>query len=155
MSAEPALALRAARPDDAAAIAAVIVRSRAAFVPYAPSPHDAESTQRWVEGVLVPNGGVTVAVVEGVVVGVLATSTRDGARWIDQLYLAPEHVGRGLGAQLLARTLAALARPIRLWVFEANTGARRFYERHGFVAVARTDGAHNEERVPDVLYELA
>jgi hypothetical protein len=30
--------------------------------------------------------------------------------------------------------------------------ARRFYERHGFVAVEHTDGAGNEEREPDVRF---
>ena len=31
-----------------------------------------------------------------------------------------------------------------------NEPARRFYRRHGFVEVGRTDGARNEEREPDV-----
>jgi ribosomal protein S18 acetylase RimI-like enzyme len=39
-----------------------------------------------------------------------------------------------------------------LWTFQTNTGARRFYERHGFVAVDETDGSANEERAPDVRY---
>jgi hypothetical protein len=42
---------------------------------------------------------------------------------------------------------------VRLWCFQANSGARRFYERHGFVAVEFTDGHDNEEGCPDVLYE--
>jgi hypothetical protein len=29
----------------------------------------------------------------------------------------------------------------------------RFYQRHGFVPVERTDGAGNEEREPDVRYQ--
>lgn len=37
------------------------------------------------------------------------------------------------------------------WTFAANAGARRFYERHGFVAIAVTDG-DNEEGAPDVRY---
>jgi hypothetical protein len=37
----------------------------------------------------------------------------------------------------------------------ANAGARRFYERHGFSAIEFTDGSANEERCPDVLFELA
>ena len=41
----------------------------------------------------------------------------------------------------------------RLWVFQANTGARRFYERDGCTLVKLTDGADNEEREPDALYE--
>jgi hypothetical protein len=47
-----------------------------------------------------------------------------------------------------------LAPPIRLYTFQANAGARRFYERHGFVPIEFTDGQANEERCPDVLYEL-
>jgi len=33
-----------------------------------------------------------------------------------------------------------------------NEPARRFYERHGFVAEELTEGAANEERAPDVRY---
>jgi putative addiction module component (TIGR02574 family) len=33
--------------------------------------------------------------------------------------------------------------------------ARSFWERHGFKAIAYSDGSTNEERCPDVLYELA
>jgi len=51
-------------------------------------------------------------------------------------------------------TLAKRERPggLRLWTFESNTGAQRFYERHGFVATDRTDGRNNEEGAPDILY---
>ena len=67
---------------------------------------------------------------------------------------SPDLTGRGIGADLLA--VAKRERPdgLRLWTFASNTGAQRFYERHGFVAVRRTDGRDNEERAPDVLYEL-
>ena len=41
---------------------------------------------------------------------------------------------------------------LKLWTFEANVGARRFYESHGFVATRRTAG-DNEEGAPDVCYE--
>ncbi|BDH67877.1 hypothetical protein MTP06_13260 [Streptomyces sp. PLM4] len=33
-----------------------------------------------------------------------------------------------------------------------TAASRRFYERHGFTATARTDGTRNEEREPDVRY---
>ena len=42
---------------------------------------------------------------------------------------------------------------IRVYTFEPNRGARRFYERHGFSAIAFGDGSNNESRCPDVLYE--
>lgn len=39
-----------------------------------------------------------------------------------------------------------------LHVFQQNTGARRFYERHGFVLVEERDGSGNEEKLPDAHY---
>jgi ribosomal protein S18 acetylase RimI-like enzyme len=39
---------------------------------------------------------------------------------------------------------------LSLWVFEENRGARKLYERFGFVVVERTDGSGNEERQPDL-----
>jgi hypothetical protein len=42
-----------------------------------------------------------------------------------------------------------------LWCFQRNTRARRFYERRGFAPIRFTDGSANEERCPDVLYELS
>jgi GNAT superfamily N-acetyltransferase len=72
--------------------------------------------------------------------------------WVDQLYIEPGSTGRGIGGQLL--DVAKRERPsgLRLWTFVSNHGAQRFYERHGFVEVERTDGAENEERAPDIQY---
>lgn len=70
--------------------------------------------------------------------------------WIEQLYVHPAWYGRGLGSRLLnvaKRELSCLD----LWTFQSNVGARRFYERNGFVEVAMTDG-DNEEGAPDVRY---
>jgi GNAT superfamily N-acetyltransferase len=75
---------------------------------------------------------------------------RDG--WIDQFYVAPDRQAHGLGSRLLdkAKTDQTL---LRLWTFQRNTLARRFYENKGFVEIDRTDGARNEEKEPDILYE--
>lgn len=72
--------------------------------------------------------------------------------WIDQFYVDPTSTGRGIGSRLVE--VAKRERPagLRLWTFVANTRAQRFYERHGFVEVERTDGSHNEERAPDIQY---
>jgi GNAT superfamily N-acetyltransferase len=84
----------------------------------------------------------------GKLVGILVL---DGP-WLDQLYVDPTMTGRGVGAVLL--NLAKRERPegLRLWTFASNPRARRFYERHGFGATRRTDGRHNEEGAPDILY---
>ena len=72
--------------------------------------------------------------------------------WIDQLYVDPDLTGRGIGVGLLH--LAKRERPhgLRLWTFVSNDGAKRFYERHGFREVKRTNGSRNEERAPDIQY---
>jgi ribosomal protein S18 acetylase RimI-like enzyme len=147
--------VRAARPADAASVATVLVESRRVHLPYAPLAHADDEVRAWVADVLLPGGRVVVCEQSGAVVGVLATSVVDGLHWIDQLYLMPGRTGAGLGSMLLAHAHACLGRPIRLYTFQQNVGARRFYERHGYAAVAFTDGRDNEERCPDVLLELA
>ncbi|MBL0726273.1 GNAT family N-acetyltransferase [Piscinibacter sp. HJYY11] len=146
--------LRCATEDDAPAVAEVIISSRKAFLPYAPMAHSPSEVVQWVQYTLIPSHNVTVATVSEAIAGVLATSISEGTSWIDQLYVLPGHVGQGIGSRLLELALASLARPIRLYTFQANAGARRFYERHGFRAIKFTDGSANEERCPDVLLEL-
>lgn len=74
------------------------------------------------------------------------------AGWLEQLYVHPAHHGQGIGTALLRQVMAEHPSGLQLWTFRANAGARRFYERHGFIAVEFTDGAHNEEKTPDVRY---
>ncbi|MEZ5796129.1 MAG: GNAT family N-acetyltransferase [Paracoccaceae bacterium] len=64
-------------------------------------------------------------------------------------YVAEASRGRGIGKALLAAVKEREPR-LALWTFQANTGAISFYSREGFVEVERTDGAGNEERLPDV-----
>jgi putative acetyltransferase len=71
--------------------------------------------------------------------------------WIDQLYVRPQSQGQGIGQQLLQVAKAEWP-SLKLWTFQRNTAAGRFYERQGFVALGRTDGSGNEEQEPDVLY---
>jgi GNAT superfamily N-acetyltransferase len=140
--------------EDSNAVARVLMESRRAFLPYAQSPHSPEAVRRWVTNQLLPSGSVQVAQVDSEVVGVLATSEGAGYRWIDQLYVLPGYNGHGIGSKLLHLAHDTLTPPIRLFTFQANSGARRFYERHGYQAVQFTDGSSNEERCPDVLYEF-
>lgn len=63
---------------------------------------------------------------------------------IEYMYVATQHQGNGLGARLMAEAEAALASmsltDAVLWVYEANTPARGFYERCGWA----DDGARRE-----------
>lgn len=146
--------LRPATPADAPRVADLLIDTRAAFMPYAPSAHPEAEVREWVASGLLPDGGVVVAEIDGRVVAVMATGLADADSWIQQMAVDPSLVGRGIGSQLLGHALRSLPPPIRLYTFQANTGARRFYERHGFVAIEFGDGQGNEERCPDVLYEF-
>lgn len=143
------MVVRRARAPEAREIAEVWLRSRAASVPEIPPPvHTADEVRAWFQEVVPPEREVWVT--DGSE-GIVAAHVLED-EWIDQLYFEPGHTGRGIGGQLMA--IAKRQRPsaLRLWTFEANVSARRFYERHGFVATDSTTG-DNEEGAPDVLYE--
>ena len=71
------------------------------------------------------------------------------------IYLAPEHIGAGLGRALLTEAVERCSAYPRmcLWVVKGNASARRFYEKAGF----RPDGAEEPFEaggvpVPEVRY---
>ena len=145
--------LRPAISADASSVADILIETRSVFMSYAPSVHSETELRNWVREHLIPAGAVTVAERERKVVGLVAVSHNGEHSWIDQMYVAPSRVSQGIGSALLAHVLRTASPTIRLHTFQANVGARRFYERHGFQAVQFTDGQTNEERCPDVLYE--
>jgi GNAT superfamily N-acetyltransferase len=146
--------LRTATAADAPRVASLLIDTRSAFMPYAPSAHPDDELREWVKSRLLPSGGVVVAEIDGAVVAAMHTEQADAGGWITQMAVDPALVGHGIGSLLLAHALSTLRMPIRLWTFQANAGARRFYERHGFNAIEFTDGQGNEERCPDVMYEF-
>jgi GNAT superfamily N-acetyltransferase len=148
-----ALQLRAATLADAAAVADVYLRSRKELVVCAPLVHSDAEVREWIRARLIPTGRTSVAAVQDSVVGLLAVSPGAEASWIDHLYVLPDWVGCGIGTRLLDRAVRELPPPIRLYTFQQNLRARRFYEARGFAAVAFGDGSGNEERCPDILYE--
>lgn len=144
---------RPATSADANAVSEVYLTSRKELVPFAPLVHADKAVRRWIRDHLIPAGRVTVAIQHVKVVGMMALSDDGTVGWVEQLYVHPRVVGCGIGTQLLERAKTELGSPIRLYTFQANTGACRFYERHGFRAIAVGDGSGNEEQCPDVLYE--
>jgi len=96
-------------------------------------------------GMMIDAGDVTVAEVNGVVAGFLAFRGKD----LNCLYVAGSAQGQGVGKALLDYAKNATDE-LELWTFQANSGARRFYAREGFSEVELTDGAGNDESLPDV-----
>lgn len=148
------ISFRSANACDAPRIVEIYLVSRKTCVPFAPLAHSDEEVREWIRQHLIPQG-VTVAVLDGEIVGFMALSRDEKIGWIEQLYLHPAFLRRGIGSQFVERAKAELRAPIRLYTFQENNLARHFYERHGFKAIAFGDGSGNEEKCPDVLYEWA
>lgn len=140
--------LRRATAADALPAAGVWLRSFAAALPTVRCAHGAADVRAWFAQVLIPQYETWVAESGDEVVGLLVLKDAE----MKQLYLAPEQRGQGLGDRFMR--LAKDRRPdgLTLWAFQVNGAARRFYERHGFVAVQMTDGSRNDEQEPDVRY---
>jgi GNAT superfamily N-acetyltransferase len=72
------------------------------------------------------------------------------------MHVEPGFTGQGIGTLLMERSLDFIREQgfnrVQLGVIAANTGARRFYESHGWVLVEELpDGT---EGVPIAIYEL-
>lgn len=141
--------LRRARPEDGAAIGDVWLASWRATFDFPPGHPDAD-VRRWLAEELLPRHETWVAEdpASGQVIALMALSDT----MVEQLYVAPTWIGRGVGRRLVA--LAKERRPtgLDLYCFQANSRARAFYERLGFVPIAFGDGSGNKEGQPDIRY---
>ncbi|WP_329124886.1 GNAT family N-acetyltransferase [Streptomyces sp. NBC_01465] len=147
MSADSTAEVRPARAADAEAIATVHQASRAQTMPYLPpQKRTHEEVVRWAREVLLQECRVWVAVRGDEVLGYAAL---DGDM-LDHLYLRPDVRRQGIGTLLLDEVRAHSPRGVRLHVFQQNTDARAFYERHGFMVLDTNDGSRNMENLPDM-----
>ena len=138
--------IRRARHDDWPELAAIFLAARATMT-YLPALYSDDETRAFIKSV-VETQDVWVAEAQGCPIGFAALEPG----WLHHLYVAPPAHNAGAGSLLLAKAKLELPQGFSLWTFQANLGARRFYERHGCREVCRTDG-ENEENLPDILYE--
>ncbi|WEX76702.1 GNAT family N-acetyltransferase [Sinorhizobium numidicum] len=113
-----------------------------------PRVHPATDVERHYRETVFANGPIIIADYQGETAGFLALSAEN---FVTALYVAERHRGAGIGTALLREAKKRAIDELKLWTFEHNTGAQRFYEREGFVPVRRTSG-ENEEGLPDILY---
>jgi putative acetyltransferase len=140
-------AIKRADERNAAAIARLLRLVLRTNLPFLPQLHTPEQDLWFVRNVLFAQCEVWVA----------ETNDIDGfiafrVGWIDQLHVRPDRQRQGIGKALLGQAMRAQS-PLRLWTFQKNAAAIRFYRAYGFCEIERTDGSRNEEREPDVLME--
>jgi ribosomal protein S18 acetylase RimI-like enzyme len=145
--------LRRVCPEDVDALAVILRTAMRGAMPSLPELHTPDEDRRVLRDAVLPHEEVWVVEIDGLAVGFVALGSRDGEDYLQHIYVAPAYQGRGLGTQLIGHAKERRPSGFRLWVFQENEGARRFYERHGLRVVELTDGSGNEEREPDALYE--
>ncbi|SNR94235.1 L-amino acid N-acyltransferase YncA [Streptosporangium subroseum] len=144
----PGVHVRRDRSGDAERIAEVFLAARGQMT-YLPDLHTDEETRAWISHIMIPGHEVWVAEQHGQIAGFAALNIH----WLEHLYVAPDAQGHGIGTALLTQAKKARPNLLILHVFQQNTGARRFYERHGFTLTTLGDGSDNEEKVPDARYD--
>lgn len=109
---------------------------------------DEEEQRQLHEKRFIPNL-VQVLQVSGIEVGVLCVAREPHCVNVRQLFILPEHQGRGIGKACMLRLIReaeAWGLPIRLQVFKVNCRALAFYKRLGFGLVGDTPTHTQMER---------
>jgi len=140
--------VRLATGHDADAVADVFIPSFRTLT-FLPQLHTPEEDREFFRDAVLPQREVWLAVDDGEVIGFAALS----GHMLEHLYVHPLAQRRGAGSALLRKAMEVRPGGFSFWVFQQNDGARRFYEAHGCRALRFTDGAENDEQMPDVLYE--
>jgi GNAT superfamily N-acetyltransferase len=140
------LSIRRADATDAFETATVFSASLKSMA-FFPKLHSDLEDRDFVRG-FIETAETWIALNDGRVIG-LACLEGD---WLSHLYVDPFWHDCGVGTALLQRVKTQRPNGFQFWAFQANSGARRFYERHGCIAAEFTDGSRNEEKLPDVRY---
>jgi len=109
-------------------------------------PHSLSDQREYFVSRVLPENRVTLAVLEGELVGFIAASVESVA----QLHVKVGRHRQGIGSSLLSLSKSRSGGSLWLYAFARNTRACRFYEMHGFVAVER--GFEPSWRLEDVKY---
>ena len=137
------LHLAPAKPRDATALACILA-DWIDETPWMPDIHTPNEDRDFLTYLI----RETEVIMPRTLLGPQGFMARDGAE-IHALYLVPGVRGQGIGKRLLDQAKSK-SPELTLWTFQANLPARRFYAREGFREVRQTNGAGNDEKLPDV-----
>jgi GNAT superfamily N-acetyltransferase len=109
----------------------------------------------WTEDATIPairTGRVTVAEVDGTVVGIAVVGAHEQHLILWKLYVLPEYQGKAIGSALLESVVASATGvypEIRISYLDGNTLAEAFYRGRGFVEISRESGG---DGIPESIW---
>lgn len=131
-----ALSIRKTQATDSEFVFAV---KKAAFREYVEQIWGWDDTyQRDLHNRRFDSQGIRIIQLHGTDVGFLSTRNTPDTFKVEQLYILPEHQGKGIGAACMKRIIDDANReqkPVTLQVLKINTRATAFYQRLGFTIV--------------------
>ncbi len=143
------LMLRKASPDDSEF---AYCAKRAAFREYVEKVWGwDEAEQRQLHEERFGAQDFRVINVAGADVGIMAVVVAPDCVRVNQLFLLPEHQGKGVGREcmlLIMEEACRLGLPVRLRVLKVNPRALAFFHRLGFMRTGETDTHDLMERGP-------
>lgn len=123
--------LRRARPGEAAAITAMMLRSKRSWG-YSDEFMSTVASDMTLAPASIETDIVEVLEQAGAIVGVMRLQRRASCAWLQDLFVDPDSMGQGLGRRLFDRAVALS----RVWgyhemQFESDPNAESFYLRLG------------------------
>jgi GNAT superfamily N-acetyltransferase len=141
--------LRKAGPSDSAFAYRV---KRAAFKEYVKKIWGwDEDEQRQIHARRFGKHDFRIVNADGADIGIMAVAVAPDCVHVHQLFLLPEHQGKGIGREcmtLILEEARQLGLPVRLRVLKINPRALAFYRRLGFTHTGETDTHHLMEKEP-------
>lgn len=112
-------------------------------------PHPIEEQLKYFEEQVLPENRILVVLDKNAstIIGFMASTPEK----ISQLYIHINHQQRGIGSLLVNLAKQNSVGRLRLYTFDANKKAQRFYERHGFKIIGR--GFEQAWQLDDLEYE--
>lgn len=151
------LIIRMADGNDLSAILSVGRRTwPATYGPIAGDEYVAMGLAKWwSKDATIPAiraGRVTVAELDGTVVGIAAVGPHEHHLVLWKLYVLPEYQGKAIGSALVKAVVASATgahSQIRISYLVGNTLAEAFYRGRGFVEISRESGG---DGIPDSVW---
>jgi GNAT superfamily N-acetyltransferase len=130
--------IRLCRPDERAAILAIINAAAEAYRGVIPSDcwHEPYMSARDLEREIAAGVAFWGYEADGELIGVMGIQPVRDVDLIRHAYVLPGSQGRGIGSRLLAHLRSLTSRPILIGTWADAEWAIRFYQRHGFELVS-------------------